>query len=124
MKQIFFVLAAMLAIGAYAGDKCGGDKCCEKKMTAEEKFLKEADEMLMASEGKKACCKSMPGHMVAKGEKGCCNEKGALAKFKVWTGEKYAYFGCKGSAESGRAELAAKGAAVGKVQPVSGRVHL
>lgn len=124
MKRIFLVVAACLAVGAIADEKCGSGNCCEKKLTAEEKFLKEADEMRMAAEGKKLCCKSKPGHAMAKGEKGCCNEHGALAKFKVWAGDKYAYFGCQGSAQAGRAELLAKGVAAGKVQPVSGKVHL
>lgn len=100
--------------------------CCQaKKVSADDAFLTEANKMMLASEGKKACCKTTAKVAVAKAEKGCCNEKGELAKFKVFvSGKGYAFFGCPDSAAQGRKAAIAKGAKTGPVQAVSGRVAL
>ena len=85
--------------------------------------MEEAAKMMAASEGKDACCKSTEGHMVMKGETGCCSAKGEVAKFKVFVlGTGYKFFGCEDSAKKGRNDLAASGAKVGNVQKVRSRV--
>lgn len=102
---------------------CGG--CGDKKMSAEDAFMAEAHKMMMQAEGKEACCKSTASHPMKKGDAGCCNAKGAPAKFKVFVaGEGYKYFGCKESAEKGRTALSAKGAKVGKVQIVASKTSI
>ncbi len=100
------------------------DDCCgDKKVSAEDAFMAEARRMAAAAEGKQDCCKSTPEKPVAKGEAGCCNAKGEVAKFKVFVaGEGYKYFGCEGSAGKGRTELMSKGKKVGKVQKVHTKV--
>jgi hypothetical protein len=128
MKLGITIATLFVAVSAFAvgQDKCASGSCSEgKKVTAEDQFMKEAERMMMEAEGKKACCKSTPEKPVAKGEKGCCNAKGELAKFKVWVGDKYAYFGCEGSAKKARNELMKKGMAnIGPVQKVKGKVAL
>lgn len=95
---------------AYAKEDCGG--CASKEVKAEAKATE-------------SCCKSTAANPIAKGEKGCCNEKGALAKFKVWADGTYHFFGCQGSASKARIDLARQGAlVVGRVQPVVGRVAM
>ncbi len=88
-------------------------------MSAEVEFMQEAEKMAGKAEGKESCCKSTPVKVMAKGDKGCCNEKGLAAKFKVFVaGEGYKFFGCEGSAAKGRKELIAKRMKVGSVQQV------
>lgn len=133
MKKILVLMSMMtLAVAAMADDCCAKeakaeakkDACCTaKKASADEAFMAEANRMMMAAEGKQECCKSTPAKPVAKGEKGCCNGKGEVAKFKVFVaGEGYKYFGCEGSAGKGRTELMAKGKKVGKIQKVHTKV--
>jgi hypothetical protein len=95
--------------------------CCKgEKTNTDAEFLKVAQEMEMKAEGKKACCKSTEAKPMAKGDKGCCNAPGEVAKFKVFVaGTGYKYFGCKDSAAQGRKDLLAKGAKVGNIQKVS-----
>ncbi len=76
------------------------------------------DKGRMNSKSGGACEKSTPEKLVKKGEAGCCNAKGEPAKFKVWDGTGYEFFGCEDSAAEGRAELLAKGKVAGQVQPV------
>jgi hypothetical protein len=64
------------------------------------------------------CEKSTPEKKVVKGGEGCCNKKGESAKFKVWAGGGYHFFGCEDSAKSGHKELTMKGLVAGGVQPV------
>lgn len=95
---------------AYTQDGCGG--CASKEVKAEAK-------------DKELCCKSTAANPIAKGSKGCCNAKGALARFKVWADGTYHFFGCQGSASKARLDLARQGAlVVGRVQPVVGRVAM
>ncbi|HRJ26368.1 MAG TPA: hypothetical protein PLO61_02515 [Fimbriimonadaceae bacterium] len=106
-------------------EDCGA--CCgtAKKGCPEEEFMAIAKEMEMKAEakaGKTACCKSTAAKTIAKGEKGCCNAKGELAKFKVFANGQYQFFGCQGSATKGRTEMIAKGVRAGKVQKVTSRV--
>jgi len=116
----FIVLSAIALAGASLAQSC-----CDQKKSAEAQFMALAQEMQMNAEGKKACCKSTAEKPVAKAEGACCNATGAQAKFKVFVaGEGYKYFGCPDSAAQGRKALATKGAKVGKVQPVSGRVAI
>src|SRR5687767_8748152 len=90
----------------------------------QEKSCCSAEKMVTAKaqtkvDGKEACCKSTEKKPVAKGDKGCCNAKGEVAKFKVYVAfEGYKFFGCEGSAKKGREELAANGYIVGEVQKV------
>lgn len=111
--------------GASSKEKSKDMACANKVMTEDQKFFAMAQQMQMEAEGKKACCKSTAKKPMAKGDKGCCNEKGSAAKFKVFvSGEGYKYFGCEGSAKKGRTEWAAKGKTVGSVQKVTSRVAL
>ena len=90
----------------------------------DEEFMAEAHRMMMAAEGKKgdACCKSTASKPMMKGDKGCCNEHGQQAKFKVYVaGVGYKYFGCEGSAKKGAAAHSAKGHKVGRVQKVTSK---
>ena len=107
-----------LALAAVAGMALAdGKSCCVKKESAEEAFLKEANHMMLAAEGKKECCQSTAEKVVVKGEKGCCNAKEAPKPFKVFVaGKGYQFFGCEGSAKEGRQALIAKGLKVGAVQ--------
>jgi len=114
MKTLF-----SLAFALVAGMALAGDKCCAKKESAEDAFLRQAQEMALTAEGKKACCKSTAEKVVVKGAKGCCNAKEAKKPFKVFVaGTGYQYFGCEGSAKEGRQALVAKGSKVGPVQKV------
>ncbi|MBX3120074.1 MAG: hypothetical protein KF784_13490 [Fimbriimonadaceae bacterium] len=140
MKKIFVLMSMMtLAVSfAAAQDDCckeavkpkvqaKQDSCCAagKQVNSEEAFMAEARRMMAAAEAKKECCKSTAEKPQAKGEGDCCNAKGAEAKFKVFVaGAGYKFFGCKDSAAEGRAELLAKGAIVGKVQKVTGKVMI
>ena len=88
-------------------------------MSAEVEFMQEAEKMAMKADGKESCCKSTATHAMAKGDKGCCNEAGQTAKFKVFVaGNGYKFFGCEGSATKGRKDLLAKRLKVGSVQQV------
>lgn len=102
--------------------KKGGDCCGDKKMSAEEEFMAEAKRMEMAANGKGECCKSTEAKPIAKGEKGCCNEVGQPAKFKVFVqGIGYTYYGCEGSAKKGAVAHSAKGRKVGSIQKVTSK---
>lgn len=72
----------------------------------------------LAAKSEGACEKSTATKMVKKGDAGCCNAKGEVAKFKVWNGMGYEFFGCEDSAAEGRAQLLALGHVAGAVQPV------
>ncbi len=105
--------------GSCSNDAKSASKCGGEKMSAEVEFMQEAEKMAMKAEGKESCCKSTPAHVMAKGDKGCCNETGQTAKFKVFVaGQGYKFFGCEGSAAKGRKELIAKRLKVGSVQAV------
>ena len=104
------VAVVQTAAKKQAAHKCDG-KCEETKTTK-------------LANGKDACCKSTPAKPIAVGEKGCCNAAGELAKFKLMVNGNYKYYGCEGSAGKARKDLASKGAKVGKVQPVSGKVKI
>jgi hypothetical protein len=74
----------------------------------------------------KACCKAAkpaPKPVAAKVCSAPCCQAGAAAKFKVWVGGSYQYFGCKGAAKKAKAEFAKKGMISGGVQKVVGK-HL
>ena len=77
-----------------------------------------------AVDGKEACCKSTAAKPIAKGSKGCCNETGAPAKFKVFADGKWMFYGCRGSAEKGRRELLTMAFRVGQVLPVTGNARI
>ncbi len=72
----------------------------------------------LAAKSEGACERSTPTKMVKKGDAGCCNAKGEVAKFKVWNGMGYEFFGCEDSAAEGRTQLLALGHVAGAVQPV------
>lgn len=136
MKFTIFAFGFVLASMAFGQDCCKDkkveakqDSCatksadaCSTKASAEDEFMKEAQRMMLEAEGKKACCKSTAAKPIAKGDKGCCNETGQAAKFKVFVaGAGYKFFGCEGSATKGRKELLAKGAKVGNIQKVTAK---
>ena len=94
------------------------DDCCASEKMATTKTQAKVD-------GKEACCKSTEAKPVAKGDKGCCNAKGEVAKFKVYVAfEGYKFFGCEGSAKKGRDELVKNGYIVGNVQKVNSKVAM
>lgn len=122
MKKLF-VLSVVSVMAAFAS----AQDCCGKKVAdcGDAEFMAEAKRMMEASEGKKACCKSTDAKVVVKGEKGCCNAEGEVAKFKVFvTGKGYQFFGCEGSATKGRAAFVAKGHRVGQVQKVASKINI
>ena len=85
---ILSILALGTAFALAEGDQCTDGGCCgkEKKGTvasSEAKFMAEANRMMLLAESKQECCQSTAAKPMARGDKGCCNEKGALAKFKV-----------------------------------------
>jgi hypothetical protein len=125
MKWIIMMVVSALATAAWA--QCGSS-CSEPKALIESlresEFLAEANRMMLASEGKKSCCRTTASKAVAKGDAGCCNAKGKDAKFKVFVAGSYQYFGCEGSASKARSEMVGKGQRVGRVQPVTGRVRI
>lgn len=113
---------ASTKVVAQVEKSCGA---CEKGAKGDDAFLAEAARMMAQAEGKDACCKSTAEKPMAKGDPGCCNAKGAPAKFKVFVaGSGYRYFGCEDSAGKGRSQLLAKGAKVGPVQKVRGKVAI
>lgn len=133
MKLIVSTCLVVMAAFAFAQEHCAGGDCAKEKskaghnkvMTEDQKFLALAKQMAMEAEGKKACCKSTAEKPMAKGDKGCCNEKGGLAKFKVFVaGQGYQFYGCEGSAAEGRAEWKSKGKVVGAVQKVTSKVAM
>ena len=72
----------------------------------------------LASKSVGSCDKSTPSNPIAKGGEGCCNAAGSPAKFKVWNGFGYEFFGCADSAAEGRSELIRLGYRTGAVQAV------
>lgn len=105
------------AVATTAPAKAEGGACCKSKAAAV------ATTAPAKAEGG-ACCKSTAAKPIAKGAKGCCNEVGALAKFKVFADGKWMFYGCRGSAEKGRRELLTMAFRVGQVQPVTGQVRI
>lgn len=130
MKSLTLLIAVFAASFAFAQCEDGGKgSCCSakvvaKKSSGEAEFMAEAQKMAASAEGKKACCKSTAAKPMARGDKGCCNEVGTVAKFKVYADGKYHFFGCKDSAAEARKELAQKGFAVGNVQKVRSRARI
>jgi len=96
-----------LAIIASAFGVANAQDCCQKEA--------------VKAKAQGACCQSTDAKKIAKAGKGCCNEPGKVAKFKVFAGGKYHLFGCADSAEKGRTELMAKHLDVGMVQAVAGK---
>ncbi|MCW5943928.1 MAG: hypothetical protein KIS66_16990 [Fimbriimonadaceae bacterium] len=132
---LMIALAACTVAGMADEKKCASTKVvaqvekscdnCAKGAKSDDAFLAEAARMAAEAEGKEACCKSTVEKPMAKGDPGCCNAKGAPAKFKVFVaGVGYKYFGCEDSAGKGRSQLLAKGAKVGPVQKVAGKVAI
>ncbi|MBN9501978.1 MAG: hypothetical protein BGO01_10090 [Armatimonadetes bacterium 55-13] len=122
MKLLVTLIVAAASVASFAQCPACGK---EKQPSADELFLKQAREMEMAAEGKKACCRTTAEKSVEKGEAGCCNAKGEIAKFKVFVaGSGYKFFGCEDSAAQGRKELMASGVKVGQVQKVLGKVAI
>lgn len=77
-----------------------------------------------AKGGKDACCMKMAKKATANSMKGCCNAPGEMAKFKVFAGGKYSFYGCADMAEQGRISLMEKFLDVSAVQPVQGKVRI
>lgn len=140
MKWMITLVAIAVAGSSFAQDCCSKKEAkqeattcgasakksgCGEMVSAEQEFMAEAHKMAMSADGKQACCKSTATKAMAKGDKGCCNAKGEMAKYKVYVAEAgYKYFGCEGSASKGRKELMAKGHKVGNVQKVNGKVAM
>ena len=72
------------------------------------------------------CKNCMNAKKVAKANsmKGCCNAPGEMAKFKVFAGGKYSFYGCADMAEKGRIALMEKYLDVSVVQPVQSKVRI
>lgn len=111
MKPLLMILSLFAASIAFAqtqkADACCGDKAAKA-----------------VAANKAQCCKSTPTKAVAKGGPGCCNEKGQLAKFKVFVSGSYKFYGCEGSAKQARMDFIAQGLTVGKVQPVRSKITI
>ncbi|MBL8048506.1 MAG: hypothetical protein JNJ45_07485 [Chthonomonas sp.] len=110
MKTLIALVSIVTAGLAIAGQQ--GGACC----AGEGKVAKAAKQ--------EACCTSTKAKPVAKMAKGCCNAKGESAKFKVFAGGKYFFFGCAGSADKGRTDLMAKYLDVSAVQVVTSKVRM
>ena len=128
MKTLTILVAALAVSFASAQCDAGQGSCCGEaksaKVQCEDTFLAEAARMTMQAEGRQECCKSTATKPMAKGDKGCCNEVGTVAKFKVYADGKYFFFGCKDSAAMGRKDLMQKGFAVGDIQKVRSRARI
>lgn len=110
-----FVGIALVSLAAAA--MANGQDCCQKPKNPDAEFLAIAQEMTAKAEGKKDCCNAK-AVQVAKAQNKCCMATGDQGKFKVFVaGEGYKFFGCQEMAGAGRAQLIAKGAKVGPVQP-------
>lgn len=96
----------------------------------EDDFMAEADRMaaqalpFVAVAAPTMCCSSTETNPVVHKDDGCCNTPGSLAKFKVWAGKEYHFFGCEGSAKIGRIQLQQSHERVGAVQPVLTEVRI
>ncbi len=124
----------------HAGCEDGTGMCCaEKLLNSEDPAVREQAFWAMANAMKasapvvaekaaaaeKACCAEE--EMMAKEEETCggnCCKIDGLAKFKVFAGGKYYFYGCPGSAAMGREELNSQGLIAGKVQAVVGKHRL
>ncbi len=109
--------------GACCADKAGK---VQVKMAAKDGACcaDKAGKVEVKMAGKEACCTSTAKAPKAKGEKGCCNAPGEMAKFKVFADGKWMFYGCKGSAEMGRKELMTMAFKVGQIMPVTGKVMM
>lgn len=78
MKSLIAALFIVASAVSFAGQDC-----CKKKLSADEKFLEQAQQMLLASEGKKekpkACCvaKAAKAAKMAKAGKKAADHKHA-----------------------------------------------
>lgn len=117
MKTLFTICFALVLGAAFADDCAGG--CCGGKAgvkpfnAKDAEFLTQANEMMMASEGKGgACCKAEAkvAHKAAK--------KGT---HKLFVAGQYEMFCCPKMAGEARSKYAAKGIKVGMVQKVSSK---
>jgi hypothetical protein len=129
MKTLLIMIAALAVTGAFAQGADGEGSCCgskpvAKKVAGDDAFMAQAHQMMMQAEGKMECCKSTSAHPMARGDKGCCNETGVAAKFKVYALGHYHYYGCKDSAAQARRQMRAQGIVVGNVQKVRSRVKI
>lgn len=121
MKSLLSLILVTVCASSFA--QCTGCTGEGKSAVAQhDEFMAIAREMELKAESKQECCKSTAEKVVAKGGTGCCSEKGALAKFKVFANGTYKYFGCADSAAQARKEMLAHGTRPGKVQKVRGRV--
>lgn len=82
LKTLTITLAIAAAIVANAMTQQGSkteasESCCSAKtMSQEDAFMMEAQRMMLAAEGKQACCKSTAAKAVVKGAAGCCEADG------------------------------------------------
>jgi len=138
MKKVLLTVLSLSLVAAFAtADDCCATKKADAKKAGcgssancgEDAFMAEAKKMMAQSKlsetGKEDCCKSTEAKPMAKGDAGCCNAKGEVAKFKVFiAGVGYKYFGCEESAGKERSMLLAKHSKVGPVQKVAGKVMI
>lgn len=108
-ERAFWAMATQMMGEAPAMGKasCGSGGCGDSKTAKAEE-----------------CCKSTAAKKVAKGGEGCCNAPKSMAKFKVWAGGQYFFYGCEGSAAKGRDVLVQRGMIAGQVQTVQSRISL
>jgi hypothetical protein len=134
-----FAVAAVIAQGAAQKQECceqdakapkaaAGKQASAKAPQAAAECQEcegQAKEAKVLANGKEECCKSTPAKPMAKGDPGCCNAKGEIAKFKVFViGQGYKFFGCEESAAKGREGFLKKGLFVGNVQKVTNKVRI
>jgi hypothetical protein len=114
MKCLLVLCTVAIASMALAND------CCSKAGAgADEAFLREANLMMLRSEGKVACDRTTGSKAIVKGEAGCCEAPGSAKLFKVFVAGKYEFFSCPDSAGQARKQFVAKGLRVGPVQKVA-----
>ncbi len=132
VKKLMLMVLCLSAVSVACAQDCAAcaaakkarAACAGKTLKGEGAFQAEAKRMQMKAEGKDECCQSTPLQPKAVGDPGCCNQKGAVAKFKVWNGKTFQYYTCADAAHTARKSLLARGMKAGKVQKVIGKVLL
>jgi hypothetical protein len=127
MKQLLIsvVLGSFVVGFAFGQGEAKSSSSSSKAAAQQECCETEKAHATKSAAAQEECCKSTEAKPIAKGEPGCCNAKGEVAKFKVFVaGTGYKFFGCKDSASKAREELVAKGLKVGLVQKVTGKARI
>lgn len=115
---------------AFAGHDCknckGGAMCADCKKMAMNMMCKDCNAKVAKAMKGAACadCDKMAKGGAKMAGDACCNTPGSPAKFKVFAGGKYHFFGCADAAETARVQLMEKYLDVSEIQKVSGNVKI